>query len=180
MEKKNNTSVTIAKIVVLLLNVLYVISAVTIFINKHSVLAIIGIIVTCLTVYYMFVGYKKPHGNLLRYLLIIVTLDALFVFWYAFSKIEKTFDVYELFLLLEIVIVAYVAGRLNKYKENIALLSVAFVMAFVSGCHSASVFNLTSAIEIIGTFDKATILLALIVSYIARYKEHKEAGLADN
>ena len=43
----------------------------------------------------------------------------------------------------------------------------------------ASVFNLTSAIEIIGTFDKATILLALIVSYIARYKEHKEAGLAD-
>ena len=63
MEKKN-TSILIAKIVVLLLCILYVISAVWKFINAQDVRPILGIIVTILNVYYMFVGYKKPHGNL--------------------------------------------------------------------------------------------------------------------
>ena len=178
MEKKN-APIIIAKIVVLLLCVLYVISAVGRILDTQSVKLIIAIIVTCLTVYYMFVGYKTPHGNLLRYLFIIVALEALFVFWHTFTRLEKPFEVYELFLLLEIAIVFYVAGRLNKYKENIVLLSIAFVMVVIPCFHGITVFNSTSLISSIALFDKAIILLALIVSYIARYKEHKEAGLTD-
>ena len=178
MEKKN-TPIIIAKIVVLLLCILYVISAVASFINTQSVISIIGIIVTCLTVYYMFVGYKIPHGNLLKYLFIIVDLTSLFYFWQPFTQMEKAFDVYELLLLLEIAIIAYVAGRLNKFKENVVLLCVAFIMVVFPCFHAATVFNLTSTIAKIIPFGKAAILLALIVSYIARYKEHKEAGLTD-
>ena len=178
MEKKN-TPILIAKIVVLLLCVLYVICAVWTMTTKPNIKPIIGIIVTCLTVYYMFVGYKIPHANLLRYLFIIVDLASLFYFWHTFAHLEKLLDVYELLLLLEIAIVAYVAGRLNKFKENIVLLSVTFIIEVISCCHASIVFNTTSVMAQINLFNKAILLLALIVSYIARYKEHKEAGLAD-
>ena len=178
MEKKN-TSILIAKIVVLLLCILYVISAVWKFINAQDVRPILGIIVTVLNVYYMFVGYKKPHGNLLRYVFIIATLEAILIFWITFTKLQKLFGIYELFLLLEIAIISYVAGRLNKFKQNIVLLSVAFIMAVIVAIYSFSLRNLTSVIAKISQFNVPIIILGLIVSYIARYKEHKEAGLED-
>ena len=180
MEKKN-TSILIAKIVVLLLCILYVISAVGVIINKPNLKSIIGIVVICLTVYYMFVGYKIPHGNLLKYLFIIVDLTALFYFWDSFTQMEKAFDVYELLLLLQIAIIAYVAGRLNKFKENIALLSIVFIMEVITFSHASVVFNIPadSIMRRINVYNLAIIQLAMIVSYIARYKEHKEAGLAD-
>ena len=175
MEKKN-TSILVAKIVVLLLSVLYAISAVM---GNLGIRSITGIIISCLTVYYMFIGYKKPHGNLLRYLFIIVDLTALFYFWYTFTKLEKAFDIYELLTILEIVIIAYVSGRLNKFKENIVLLSIVFIMEVITCGHGAIILNAKSIMTTIVLYNLAIIQLALIVSYIARYKEHKEAGLED-
>ena len=165
MEKKN-TSILIAKIVALLLCILYVISSIWMVINTLDIRGILGIIVTILNVYYMFVGYKKPHGNLLRYVFIIAALEALLIFWITFTKLQKPFEIYELFLLLEIAIISYVAGRLNKFKENVLLLCVAFIMVIIPCFHAATVFNLTSLIAKIAPFDKATILLALIISYL--------------
>ena len=179
MKSKKNIPILIAKVLVLLLCVLYLVSATVVIITTQSIRSNMGIIVIGLTLFYMFAGYKLPHGNLLRYLFIIVALEALFSFWNKFSLAEKIFETDELLMLLEMVIVAYVAGRLNKFKKNILLLCIALLLVAIPCYHAAMALPTTYAIEIITPFDKPIILLTLIVSYIARYTEHHEAGLED-
>ena len=132
MENKSNISITIAKIVVLLLCAVNVVCSVISFVQNQRINVLCGVIVNCLAVYYMFSAYKKPHGNLLRYLFILVALETTYSYWYSFTLISRSMDIYDLLLMLEIVIVAYLSGRLNKYKENIVLFVIAFSILFGS------------------------------------------------
>lgn len=180
MEKKSNTSITVAKIVVLLLCAVNVISSVVKFVDSNNPSTLFGVVLNCLTVYYMFVAYKNPHGNLLRYLLILATLESVFTFWYTFTIINRPLDAYDLCPLLEIAVVAYLSGRLNKYKEDIILFIIALILLLIVGIHSSANFTMTSLVGRIAPFEKFTMLLALFVSYIARYKEHIEAGIEED
>ena len=179
MENKNRNLIKFAKIIVLLLCVLSAISCIITFPRVKSISKIIDFVVTCLTVYYMFVGYKKPHGDLLRYLFIIFTLEYMFDLWYNATIHSITLSIYELLCMTAFAITAYVSGRLNKFKENIVLLSIALALSVITNVHAIVALNIAAPLEKIVVFCKAIVLAALTISYITRYQEHKEAGLED-
>ena len=179
MKNKNNNLVGYAKIIVLLLCVLSAVSCIITFPSFKSISKLIDFVVACLTIYYVFAGYKKPHGDLLRYLFIVFTLEYMFDFWYHLESHPTTLDISKLLCMISFVITAYVSGRLNKFKENIVLLCIAIVLSIITNIHAIAVINIVSPLEKIVLFCKTIILIALTVSYIARYHEHKEAGLED-
>lgn len=132
---------------------------------------------------YAFVGYKKPHGNLLRGMffafgaiiaLNIMTfgLDAT-VSASLFSTIRNTCDIFAALLIV------YVSGRLNKVEKNKKLLFLSGVLMFIHYImpvfKGPIIFN-----SLIGSVCPMIVLAALGFAYTARYEEHKEAGLEDN
>lgn len=130
---------------------------------------------------YTLIGYKKPHGNLLKivflafsvYLVFFATLNVAAVKTYVATDCD----------LIAALMIAYVAGRLDRWKKNLFLLAGAEVLLLVG-----IVFTLTSLaaqgkpinlFSVNGQSAVALILLFISFAYIARYEEHKAAGLAD-
>ena len=179
MKSKDSVLVNIAKIIVLLLGILSIIHNVGL-VTEHP-RTIVDIVVVCLAVYYMFVDYKVPHSNLLKILFIVHVAEMILDFWLYTSKHAKALDISDLLLFVTIAIISYVAGRLDRYKENIVLLSVAALLSFVSGILGLNAFavKITSPLSLMGVFSKFIILLSLIIPYVSRYKAHKAAGLED-
>lgn len=179
MKNKDSALVNIVKVVVLLLGLLSI--AHNISILKDHPYFIVDIVVVCLAEYYMFVDYKVPHSNLLKVLFLLHVLELILDFWLFLANNAKTLDIADLLVLLSIAIVAYVSGRLDRYKENISLLIIAAIFAFISGIMGLSVFadRIISPFNLVGPFGKFIVLLSLIVPYVLRYKAHKDAGLSD-
>ena len=132
--------------------------------------------------FYAFVGYKKPHGNMLRGLfftfgailalnIMTLGLDAT-VSASLFSTIRNTCDIFAALLIV------YVSGRLNKVEKNKKLLFFSGVLLFIryimSIIKGPFIFN-----SLIGSVCPMIVLAALGLIYVTRYKEHKEAGLID-
>jgi len=83
---------------------------------SFCILYVIEIVMYLLICFYAFVGYKKPHGNLLRYLMFAFGLMLI-------SRIYVcSFFLHELTCLIfygvSIALIAYISGRLNKIEKN--------------------------------------------------------------
>jgi len=152
-----------------------------------------------LILYYNFFGYKKPHGNLLKYIFLI----------FGFALIISTFfnggvELSGLIYTMIGTIVVYMSGRLNKIEKNRKLAVVVLILFTVlviisvfridvsfETAHNAAVempqmypsgkqeMQPKSLLSILGTFTTPLQWIALSLAYISRYKEHKEAGLLD-
>lgn len=138
-----------------------------------------GLIMIVAIIVYVFVDYKKPHGNLVRWLFLF------FGFYLAF-KVALNFTKDNLFapsciLMLAALIITYISGRLDKIEKNkplLVLTGVLFVIYwalknFVS-YSDGFVFH-----RFIGSFGNIFQLGAISFAYIARYEEHKAAGRED-
>jgi len=127
-------------------------------------------------IYYVLSGYKKPHGNLLRYLMLAyaVTLGINLVAFPAFfSQLDLTLSVASLMLI------PYIAGRLNKIKQNKVLIPLVFVLLTISEVAYIIDLKPQTILIYIRTFGQALEWFAISAAYFVRYKEHKEAGLTD-
>lgn len=121
--------------------------------------------------YYAFVGYKKPHGNLLKYVMLVF---ALFNLTYIPCYVSMLDTQATVICAIEIGLICYVSGRLAKVKQNMIL------MILITVCEL--VFNGLDIIYgyiNIDTIGPLAIWLDICVAYFLRYKEHKEAGLQD-
>ena len=133
--------------------------------------------------FYTFVGYKKPHGNLLGGLfftfgtilalnIMTLGLDAT-VSASLFRTISNTCDIFAALLIV------YVSGRLNKVEKNKKLLFIAGALLFIR--YIMPVFKGTIVFNsLIGSVCPLLILFALSFAYTARYEEHKIAGLEED
>lgn len=144
----------------------------------HVVVAMSDIAISVFILLYVFFGYKKPHGNMMR----------LVFFAYAISlALQGTVEIaggsYYVagdLLIFAALLIAYVAGRLNKIEKNIfILILVGLLLLARETILFVTVPVLFGFLSIFGRITRIIIFATLSFAYIARYEEHKAAGLED-
>ncbi len=155
--------------------------------KEQTVLSIISLIVYVIVFLYALFGYKKPHGNMLRYTFIIFAVSlALYAYG---SQTSPVSTVSVIINVLCTVPVAYVAGRLHKFNQNKVLLYIALVMLLIAGLMDCILLTQNMVPEVsgfifvvlkFGAFNKFILGLALATTYVNRFHTHKEAGLLDD
>ena len=187
------------------MNVLILITAVLIlagiivtivFANRAPLVKTVTLLIGyVLVLYYAFWGYKTPHGNMLRYL--ILSYAFLLAMGserrlFASGRPERPVDVTDasgqtgrgarglsaykgLLTSISLILMSYTAGRLNKYKQNKIIVPIVLVILF-----ARSFVTSANRIQAVMTDLSYFVLWAGIAcAYFARYDAHKEAGLLD-
>ena len=146
------------------------------------------IILYALLVYYVAFGYKKPHGDLLRIIFILFALACLSTIA---PGLEACFDIITInnFVIISttlmsfsIMITAYIAGRLDKIIKNRALLALNSIVLVAVGVFWIMQYKSLPAMTFmqkVWNFNLCILWADIVVAYILRYREHKEAGLID-
>ena len=126
--------------------------------------------------YYGTVGYKKPHGKLVRYLMMIL---AVYVAYSTTIMVER-WDIGGIILTsgtIAAVFIGYIAGRLNKFKKNIfwavVVTGLLLVKSFWPINVNLNVYTLFVLDRTMPLFMWATVMFI----YFFRYREHKTAGI---
>lgn len=137
-----------------------------------------------LAMWYAFVGYKKPHGNVLRAVFFAFSVYLVFQSGLASRSDVTPGPSYFLpwtsyFLMFAALTVAYISGRLNKIEKNKKLIVFAGILMIVFALVKLFDGHANTFSRIYGLFSSAILFTALSCAYIARYEEHKAAGLAD-
>lgn len=139
-----------------------------------KVKAIFSLITLLCAVIYGAFGYKKPHGNLLRYLMLLYAITTACKVSFTSTNNQAA----EICNLIAIILVAYMAGRLNKYTINTYLIIVVLTLLLVKAFVGISTGNITFG-KVIGQFSAFTQFSIIAAAYLSRYHLHKEAGLED-
>ena len=176
------TNQAIALLAVIVLNVLWIICNTYKHVNKFGGLTayqIVNIVMFGISIYYACYSYKKPHGNLMRYLILCcAALDAI---QYINSILTYPTYIYYVFYAITI-LKAYMAGRLDHYKQNLYISAAILLLQIVHIYPLMSRQILRGSMTFVNFFSAigpVTVWLAIATSYIIRYKPHKEAGLKD-
>ncbi|MCQ2436021.1 MAG: hypothetical protein MJ101_03855 [Clostridia bacterium] len=143
----------------------------------------INLLIYAFILIYDFVGYKKPHGNMMRALFFAFGINM--IIGVIIPKPEYgTIEMIASFVnSLGALFVAFVAGRLNRIEQNRKLLIIAGALMAVGSV--LAVVNLSAVgrefdiRRVINVCEPIIALAALGVGYAARYEEHKDAGLDD-
>lgn len=131
---------------------------------------------------YVVSNYKEPHGNLLKYLFLVFSVMCLVGFLdsdFAASLHREFAYVNQLLRGLAIILSAYIAGRLDRIKANTILIVINCIIFLATSVINIVLFEITDITLILFMCSFFILWLDLAVAYILRYKEHKEAGLAD-
>ena len=180
MEKKTSKNILLIIMGVLFLveivNLVY--DSITRELFAYNLLSLLEIIGVALYVFWL---YKMPHGNMLKYAMLlsalsIVVHSVLAIYQHGDMPVEAFPPILAACLLF------YVAGRLNRIDQNKYLLPIVALVLLVSCIIEWTQFS-TDA-NILSKCIKAPrhfiSVLILMIAYFVRYKEHKEAGLVDN
>jgi len=124
--------------------------------------------------YYLLYGYKKPHGNLLRFIMLAFALSMIFD-----DTLFSVFTAYVPVRTVTVMLIAYMAGRLNKFEKNRILMPVILVLTVVTAIIITKEFPSDETVVNLAVFACPVQWCIVCAAYIARYKQHKEAGLAD-
>lgn len=133
---------------------------------------IIKILCYLFVIYYLFIGYKKPHGNLLR---IIFMLFAFTVLIQAIATANVSDNAAYLVGTASIFI-AYISGKLHKYKNNQVIATVALSLLLLGYAISLAQETSTDFILKVTNLDLVVEWLALLAVYYVRFNLHVEAG----
>ena len=144
-------------------------------VNLNIAFPIIGLLSLLAALYYAFFGYKKPHGNLLKNVFFVhALLSAAFIVF-----VSKTFPQYIIAInLFRVVLIAFMAGRLNKFKQNIVIIAIVGMCSFIYGVCYLTIRDM-SVITLFKGFSPFISWATLSITYLSRYEAHTEAGLAD-
>ena len=146
-----------------------------------AIFTMADVVMCVLILLYAFFGYKKPHGNLLK---LIFFVFAVYLALQGMLNIagQSSYAVGSMCVLAALLI-AYVAGRLNKIEKNkfilifVGLLILArVIILFVTGPVSSGSLSIFACMTSMTSFIT---FAALSFAYIARYEQHKAAGLED-
>jgi len=174
MEKKksNNLAVcTICGILTAIGIVLAIISLISMSNGIWMINSVIDFLLLALIAYYAIYGYRKPNGNLLKYIILIFAVPDL-ISVYSRALVGDAWQA--VIRAITIGLLCYIAGRLHRVKQNVILMLV--VTAFILIGIIVRIVNLKASI---GIATQLIIWIDICVAYFLRYKEHKEAGLMD-
>ena len=151
--------------------------------SLQAISELLFVFVLCaLTIYYAISNFKVPHGNLLKYLFLVFSLMCL-VGFLCDDAAESTFKTYTFInqILRGVVVIfsAYIAGRLDRIKENTVLLVVNGLILLVTSIVNIVLYKITDLTLIIFMSSFFILWVNLTIAYIFRYYGHKEAGSED-
>jgi len=177
MKKKQNLFILTLIVMLVSINTA---SHIVFLANNYSCGALIYTVAACMehlfVIYYVLYGYRKPHGNLLRYTMLLFGLTIginLVLFGKGCSMLNFALPVAELLLI------PYIAGRLNKVEQNKVLVPFVLILFIIDAVSFCLSFEWQSVIFYCSAFGQAIEWFAISAAYFVRYREHKEAGLAD-
>lgn len=156
------------------------------FADEHFVLApivrdFVYLLIFVALLFYALIGYKKPHGNLLKTLFVAFGVSVVVIIGMAKSfpdTNEIAFIVSNICADLGALVIIFVAGRLHKIEKNKILLVIAGLLMLVRVI--ISIFcNRMPIGPIMNDSIPLLMLFALCFAYTARYEEHKAAGLEE-
>ncbi len=129
--------------------------------------------------YYALIGYKKPHGNMLRYLfLFYVICSCYFILGYV-----QAYPLYvNAFGMAKIVAFTYVAGRLDKVNKNKYILGALIFIDICFDIYNIYTFARMGILNFntfVGSISSLLFTVTVTLAYTIRYDLHKEAGLTD-
>jgi len=174
MENKKSTN-----ILLIIMGVLILVELVfEIIIFQNSLVDYISLISLTFVALYGFWLYKKPHGNMLKYAILIAAVVNIFV---TCTLIQEGLAMdRQIARIIASVILVYISGRLNRIDQNKFLFPIAFAIQFV--CDIIDYITCSDMFDPIFKltwFTAPIMILTLMIAYFVRYKAHKEAGLAD-
>ncbi len=130
-----------------------------------------SLVLSVLIGYYALWGYKKPHGNLLKFILLAY---AAFVLAGIPTIIQARTTWWVILNGIVMGSLCFMSGRLDRIKQN------ACILAFVTAAMAVAVsVDISGGNATIGIVTGIFVWLDICVAYFLRYKEHREAGLAD-
>ena len=181
LKKSTKIGLIVSAVLMLVVLVAGVIGAVQAFIAGRTTTAIFtvtDVIMGVLVLFYAFVGYKKPHGNLLRY---VFFAFAIYLALQATLDIaSKSFYIVGDAGVLAALLLSYIAGRLNKIKKNIFILLFVGLLILARVIVNCVTFpGSFGFFNVFGCMTSIIIYAALGFAYTARFEAHKAAGLAD-
>lgn len=133
-----------------------------------------------LILYYVFYGYKIPHGNSLKYIIIFFSLMLVNeIALEAGGKYpglnQKTILFSVMVTGITIIIVSYISGRLNKYENNSYLFILTLILLFIR-----AILMVNYKTIMYSNISDIIVWIDLYWAYALRYNQHKEAGLKEN
>jgi len=129
------------------------------------------IVLAVLAGYYVIFGYKRPHGNILKYTILIYSVVHLIIL-YTVVLLGETWRA--VLNTIIIAVLCYIIGRLHRVKQNIILMGIVTVLMVI-----VFIIGFVERKSTLGALTLLIIWLDICVAYFLRYKEHKEAGLLD-
>jgi len=177
MEKKQNKFVLAIIVIAVLLNLVTVLMLP--FREFPIILlfeAVAVVIEHVAVMYYVLFGYRKPHGNLLRYVMLLFALT-LAIDLVGIHNEYSTF--YVALSVAYVFLISYIAGRLNKIEQNRVLMSLVLILFIIDSVSSCIFDKPQTFIEGYRLFGTTIEWFTLSAAYFVRYREHKEAGLSD-
>jgi len=175
MEKKTSKNVLLAVMGVL---ILIEIVARIIIIQTNTFAGIAQLISLAFSALYCFLFYNKPHGNILKYAMLVFAFANIL----SSSYLLLAGNTYQIAKLLAVAAVCYCAGRLNRIDQNkyiMPILSLVFIGVSICGVRVDIANKTVNAFTILTRFNNTINYFALMIAYFVRYEEHKEAGLMD-
>ena len=133
-----------------------------------------------LILYYALYGYKKPHGNLLKYtiwffvLLLIngAALGAGGQFQTPADLSRQAIQFSGMATTFSIAVISYLSGRLNRFKKTVYLFACVLILLLIRSVLMVQYRTLMWA-----NLSDAIVWLDIFCAYVLRYKQHREAGL---
>jgi len=172
-DKSNNLAVSIICGALTIFGI--VISFISLLDVKNSITMIndiIDLVLSALIWYYALYGYKKPNGNSLRYIILLFAVPFL-ISVYSRALHEAAWQAVN--RAVTIGLLCYIAGRLDRVKQNIILMSIVTALIL-----SSKIVKLVHGSATISIFSSLIIWVDICVAYFLRYKEHKSAGRKSN
>ena len=129
--------------------------------------------------YYCLKGYRKPHGNMVQILMLILAVYVASTTVVTGNRWAFTSWITLLASNLAAVFMGFMAGRLNKIEENRYTAALVSILLFVRCLWFLENLNMAGAGIVLFVLDRCLALLmwiALVLIYFFRYKEHREAG----
>ena len=132
-----------------------------------------------LVLYYGVKGYHKPHGNMVRWLILVL---AVFVAGSVLTQIERFSAAWPIILSNDLAILAmgFLAGRLHKVEKNKYITIFVSLMLLIRCFWFLEHPGMSGADAVLFVLDRCQPIfmwLTLLLIYFYRYAEHKEAGL---
>jgi len=175
MKKKRLTNILL--VILGILNIIEI-GARIIIIQTNTFAGVVQMISLLFAVLYVFWLYKKPHGNILKYAMLIFAIANIL----SSSYLLLAGRTYQMAKLLAVAAVCYCAGRLNRIDQNkyiMPIIAIVLIGVSICGVYYNVINQTANVFTVLTSFNNTINYITLMIAYFVRYEEHKEAGIMD-